>query len=150
MALSNDTVNQMQFGIGSFAAANELALAVNLSTALLANTAPVGANTVAYPKTSTGSLILLAASTTAGNVIIVATVTTTFANGDGAQPTFSIGYAGSASAFAATSAFTGATAGTTTIYAGTLPPNTALLVTATAGTGTTETGALSITAMVVG
>ncbi len=102
----------------------------------------------AYIVSTTGVQTLVAAAALTRYAIIVAQVVTTFADGDGAQPTFSIGETGTATKYAPTSAFTGATAGTTTVYAGTLTSGAALIVTAVAGTGATETGALTITAIV--
>jgi hypothetical protein len=53
--------------------------------------------------------------------MIVVTVTTAFANGDGAQPTLTIGEeSGSATKFAAAAKFTGAAGGTTFAFAGIL------------------------------
>lgn len=94
-----------------------------------------------------GTITLVPAVAWDRAVIINVNVTTTFANGDGAQPTIAIGQTGTVSKFAATSAFTGKTAGTTLSYGGVLSANAALIVTAVAGTGTTETGATTITAI---
>jgi len=94
-----------------------------------------------------GTITLIPAVAWDRAVIINVNVTTTFANGDGAQPTIAIGQTGTVNKFAATSAFTGATAGTTKAFGGTLSANTALIATVTAGTGTTETGATTITAI---
>ncbi len=101
----------------------------------------------AFTLASSGTTTLIPATQFARTVLIVVNVTTSFANGDGAQPTFAIGQTSSTSKFAATSAFTSKTAGTTLTYGGTLSAGTALLVTATAGTGTTETGAMTVTAI---
>jgi len=106
-----------------------------------------GSATAAYPKTTSGAQTLLAAATVDRRVIISVQVTTVFADGDGAQPTFEIGQTGETDKFAATTLFTGAAAGATFSLAGTLTANTALLVTATAATGTTSTGALAVTAI---
>ncbi len=95
-------------------------------------------------RTSSGTITLLAASTVARTVVISAQVTTVFANGDGAQPTFAIGETGSTSKFAATSQFTNAAAGATKSFSGTLSANTALIITAVAATGTTSTGAMTV------
>lgn len=105
------------------------------------------AGTTATLVSTAGTITLIPAATYDRVVIINVNVTTTYANGDGAQPTIAIGQTGTTNKFAATSAFTGATAGTTKGYGGTLSANTALIVTATAGTGTTETGAMTISAI---
>lgn len=97
-----------------------------------------------YPKSTSGAQTLVAADTVDHNVLIIVTVTETFANGDGAQPTFQIGQTGTANKFAATSAFTGATVGQQFVFTGRLTATDALLVTATAGSGTTETGAIQV------
>lgn len=108
-----------------------------------------GSASASYPVTTAGVQTLLAAADEDRQVIISVQVTEVFANGDGAQPTFEIGQTGAASKFAATSLFTGAAAGTTFSFAGVLTAGTALIVTAVAGTGTTMTGALDVTAIAV-
>lgn len=100
-----------------------------------------------YAKTTSGAQTLLASTVGARAVLITVVVNQTFANGDGAQPTFQIGQTGTANKFADTSAFTGATAGTVLNYAGTLTGSDNLIVTGVAGTGTTETGGLSVTVL---
>lgn len=100
-----------------------------------------------YAKTTSGAQTLLAAQPFARNVIVQVTVTEVFANGDGAQPTFSIGYTGQAAAFAPTSKFTGAAVNADFAFGGTLPADTALLVTGVAASGTTSTGAIRATAL---
>jgi hypothetical protein len=104
-----------------------------------------------FLKTDAGVKDLLVAAATARRVIIVVTVTTTFANGDGAQPTLTIGEeGGSATKFAAAAKFTGAAAGATFAFAGTLTSGKKLQGTLVAGTGTTETGAYTIDVIAVG
>lgn len=100
----------------------------------------------AYPATSTGVNTLVAAATVARVVQLSILVTAVFANGTGAQPTFKIGYTGSDAAFMATSVLTNAAAGTIFTFAGTVPADAALIVTATAATGT-ATGAIQVTAI---
>lgn len=102
-----------------------------------------------YIRTDAGTKTLLAAGLADRQVVIIVTVTTTFATGDGAQPTLAIGQTGSTSKFAATSKFVGATAGTTFAFAGTLSAATALIATLVAATGTTSTGAYTIDAIIV-
>jgi hypothetical protein len=96
-----------------------------------------------YIKTASGVQTLLAAAESARTVIIVGTVTEVFANGDGAQPTFKVGETGSDAKFQATSKLTGAAAAATFVLAGTLSADVALIVTATAATGSTSTGAVT-------
>lgn len=84
------------------------------------------------------------------DVIIDVTVTQTFSNGDGTQPTFEIGETGDTNKFAPTSTFTNNVLNTTYRFTGTLSSGADLLVTAVAGTGSTETGGLSVTASAVG
>ncbi len=107
----------------------------------------VKSNTASYVRATTGAQTLLAASTAARNVIIVVKVITTFAAGDGAAPIFDIGETGSVEKF--TADLTTGTAGDTLTYAGSLSANTALLITATAATGATSTGAIDVTAIAV-
>lgn len=104
--------------------------------------------TASYLAAATGvQATLIAAGPVDRIVQIIVTIDTAFANGDGAQPTFKIGQTGSDAKFAATSKFTGAAAASTFAVAGILSANKDLFVTATAGTGTTETGALTVTAI---
>jgi len=103
--------------------------------------------TVALIVSSDGVTTLLPAATVARRVIISVQVTEIFANGDGAQPTHTIGETGSAAKFAAAARFTGAAAGTTFSFAGTLSADVALIITSVAGTGTTMTGAIDVTAI---
>jgi hypothetical protein len=99
-----------------------------------------------YIVTDTGVKDLLAAAATARRVLILVIVTTAFANGDGGQPTLTIGEeSGSASKFAAAAAFTGAAASTVAkVFGGSLTAAKKLQATLAAGTGTTETGAYTI------
>ena len=94
-----------------------------------------------------GVTTLIAAQPFDRAVIISFNCTTVFANGDGAQPTITIGQTGSATKFAAAARFTNAAANSSQSFSGILTANTALIVTCTAGTGTTETGASTITAI---
>ena len=106
---------------------------------------PVGGN-AALIVSSAGTTTLIAASSIERVVQISVNIVTTFANGDGAAPDFLIGETGSTSKFAATGVVTG-TALDQLQFSGVLSANTALLLTATAGTGTTETGAATFTAI---
>jgi hypothetical protein len=115
----------------------------DMFTELYAGLASSG--TAAITRTTAGVTTLLASSTANRTVVISVQITTTFADGDGAQPTLTIGQTGSATKFAAAAAFTGATAGTTFSFSGTLTANTALILTSVAATGTTSTGAATVT-----
>jgi hypothetical protein len=102
-----------------------------------------------YPKTSNGTLTLaLADPSVARNVLILVTVTETFANGSGAQPTFQIGEVGTIAKFAGAATFTGLAAGAKRVFSGTLSSTKDLIVTATAGTGT-ATGAIKVKAVII-
>lgn len=105
------------------------------------------AGKASYTKAANGVQTSLLAALTgqARKVIIHVLVDEVFANGDGAQPTFSIGETSAATKFAATSRFTDAAAATLFTFGGELTAGTALFVTAVAGTGTTETGGITVT-----
>lgn len=98
----------------------------------------------AFTKLSNGVTTLLAPSSLERVVIFSVTVTEVFANGDGAQPTFTLGETGDATKFAAAARFTNAAANADFSFGGVLAAGKALIVTATTGTGTTETGALRV------
>jgi len=126
-------------------------IAVSGSNVATVNATKLAASTNAYIKTDSGTKTLLAAAAATRQVHIVVTVTTAFATGDGAQPTLTIGEeSGSASKFAAAAIFVSAAAGATFAFAGTLTSGKNLTGTLVAGTGTTETGAYSITVLAVG
>lgn len=107
------------------------------------------ANSAAYTKSSAGTVTFIPASTVDRTVQITVNITTTFADGDGAQPTLAIGQTSSTSKFAATTAFASKTAGTTLTFGGTLTAGTDLLLTQVAATGTTSTGAYTVTAVAI-
>jgi hypothetical protein len=103
-------------------------------------------NQASYAKTATGAQAsLLGGNPTPRYVLIVVEITETFANGDGAKPSFAIGETGTAGKFKTINSGTAGDA--PTLVPGVLSGNAALLVTATAGTGTTETGAIRVTAL---
>ena len=107
-------------------------------------------NSAAYTKASTGTLTLLAANATKTQaVLLVAVCTQTFADGDGGQPTFKVGQDGTTNKFWDTTAFTGMTVGTVVVTAGLLTATDKLIVTAVAGTGTTETGGIAVTVVAI-
>lgn len=151
-AVSNPTTPS-GIALEAAAAAGELVAVLIQAAALPVAVAStkLAASTTALPLASAGVIDLLAAAAATRQVVITATVTQVFANGDGTQPTFSIGEeSGSASKFAATTKFTSAAAGATFVFGGTLTSGKKLQATAVAGTGTTETGALSVTVVAVG
>ncbi len=98
-----------------------------------------------YQKTANGvqTDIVAADASNARNVVIVVTVTETFANGSGAQPTFKIGETGDDNKFADTTEFTGLTAGDKRAYAGVLSATATLFVTCNDASGT-GTGAINV------
>jgi hypothetical protein len=82
-------------------------------------------------------------------VLILVEVTETFANGNGAQPTFKIGQTGTAEKFLASADLTGLAIGSKRVCSGMISCSSEaeLLVTATVATGT-ATGAIRVTAVV--
>jgi len=136
---------------GALTIANAAVTAAKLANgagwaALLAAGLGASAN---YIKTTDGVQTLLAANAAARVVLIVITVTEVFADGDGTQPTFKFGETDTDDKYAATTLLASAALGAVKVLAGTLTANKALLVTAATGTGTTETGAISVMAMVL-
>lgn len=101
----------------------------------------------AMVRTSAGTTTLVPAASVDRRVMILATIVTTFAAGDGAAPIFSVGQTGALTKFI--NALTTGTAGGKVTYDGVLTAGTALLLTSTAATGTTSTGAVTFTSMVV-
>lgn len=104
----------------------------------------VGGST-AFTRTSAGVTTLVAGADLDRAVIIHLEVITTFAAGDGAAPVLKIGETGTDTKFLTTKN-TG-TAGDKLTYAGILSSGKALIVTSTAATGTTSTGAYTVTAL---
>lgn len=98
-------------------------------------------------RTTAGTATLVAAAAIARRVLVMTTVDTTFAAGDGAAPIFSVGQTGALTGII--NAKTTGTAGEKIMWDGVLSANVPLLLTSTAATGTTSTGAMTITAMVV-
>lgn len=115
--------------------------------AILPTAGLIAAQTVAgaeYDETTDGVQTLLAADDGGDRVVqIFITVTETFADGDGSQPTFSFGQTGSATKFGATTVLNDATAGQTFVLVGTLTDSTALIVTAVDAEGD-GAGAISV------
>ena len=105
---------------------------------------PADGTSAAFPATSDGETVLLAAGPVDRTVVITATVTATFADGDtGTQPTFEIGQTGTADKFVADTEFTDAEAGDVVSVTGILTAGTDLIVTAAAATND-GTGAISV------
>jgi len=130
--------------------------ATSVESSMLASGAGVAAvltaglgNSASYTKVTTGAQTLNVSDVAARVVIGMVIIDEVFANGNGDQPTFSIGETDSLTKFAATSVFTDAANGAVFTFAGTLTATKALVITATAGTGTTETGAMSVTTLIL-
>jgi hypothetical protein len=102
-----------------------------------------------FDKTSAGTYTLLPAAVGDRRLLICYTVTETLDDGDGGQPTFKIGETGATEKFLAAATLTDDVAGTGNTLLGTLSSDTALIVTATALTGTTDTGAIDVAFLVV-
>lgn len=99
----------------------------------------------AFIRTDAGVKDLLVAAANDRIVTGVITVTTAFADGDGTQPTLTIGEeGGSASKFSVAADLTGKAANTKIPFAGTLTGSKKLQGTLVAATGTTSTGAYRI------
>jgi hypothetical protein len=144
MGLAADTLNRLGVALGLFAAGTEVGAAIDASTTALAGRAQ---SQNAYIVSDVGVKDLLAAAAVARTVVVTLRVTTAFANGDGAQPTVTIGEEGNATKFAAAAVFTTAALGRVFVFTGTLTANKKLQATQVAGTGTTETGAYTIDAV---
>jgi len=108
--------------------------------------APARLKRTSVIRTSAGVTTLLQAKPLNRVVVVMVTVDTTFAAGDGAAPIFSLGQTGTATKFI--NALTTGTAGDKVMYDGVLSAGKALILTSTAATGTTSTGALSLSAVV--
>ena len=152
-----DEVNTAKLSLGATGAAVEVtATAAELNT-LAGSAAGIAAvlagglgGSVAQAKTANGVTEVVAAHGTKDRaVLVVAVVTETFADGDGAQPTFQIGEDGTAAKFFDTAAFTDAAAGTVLMTTGTNDATENLRVTAVAASGSTSTGALTVTMIAI-
>jgi hypothetical protein len=103
----------------------------------------------AYAKTTNTTAELVAAhATKARAVLVVAVVTESFADGDGGQPTFTVGEADTLNKFFDTAAFTGAAAGTVLVAAGTNTATKNISVTGVQATGT-GAGAINVTVIAI-
>lgn len=118
------------------------------ATTLVGAKLPIGAY-AAYAKTTNGVQTLLAAASGARNVLIAVKVSQAFSDGDGGQPTFKIGETDTDDKWAATSVFTGAAVTAHHIFMGSLTSAKALIVTAAQATGTTSTGAIQVSVLVM-
>jgi hypothetical protein len=132
----NGKVNVLE-GIASTAEINILALQARENVQSMSSD---------YAAASDGAIDLLAAKATARRVQIVIQVLDVFANGNGVQPTFTIGDESNATRFVAAAELTNAAAGTKIVGAGIITAGEKLVLTATAGTGT-ATGAIRVVAM---
>lgn len=110
--------------------------------------AKLAGNLGSFPANSNGNTTLLAAGARSRTVLIHVTPTANFADGNGAQPTFSIGQGSNNNSIAPTAKFTDANTTLDFSFSATLGANNALVVGAGAGTGT-ATGALDIAAIAV-
>ena len=143
--VANGTIWTVEGGVWVVQRANGL---LDLSTGVTcslpaANGGAQGAH-AAYPVATAGVQTPLPAVSSARVVLIRVEVTTAFADGDGAQPTFALGVTGDADAFAATTVFADAALGDVFTFGGVVDADDAVIVTATAGTGT-ATGAIAVT-----
>ena len=105
------------------------------------------ADSGALTKADAGTIELLPAVAFARHVVGHLIVNVTIADGDGAQPTFAIGETDTVEKFIAAAALTGGTAGTRVPFGGVLAAGKALLATVTAGSGTTQAGTVTATAL---
>lgn len=129
--------------LGGSAITGDIAVVADVATI---QTTRIQTATLAAIKTDVGTTVLMTAAAVDRQVQVAVRVTTTFADGDGAQPTLQIGQTGTVNKFADTGDFTGkAAAAANLMFAGTLSAGQQLLATQVAGTGTTETGAYTIT-----
>lgn len=109
----------------------------------------LAANRASFPANSNGNTTLLAASASRNRTVLIqVTPTANFADGNGAQPTFSIGQGSNNNSIAATAKFTNANTTLAFTFQATLGANNALVVGAGAGTGT-ATGAVDVAAVAV-
>lgn len=120
-----------------------LTYSIDLADFEAADETAKGAISALFDETATGTVTLLAAAREDRVVQIVVDISTAFADGDGAQPTLLVGETGDTDKFAAAAVFTDHAVGTVTLI-GTLAADKALLLTQTAGTGTTETGGYTV------
>jgi hypothetical protein len=106
----------------------------------------VESSSVEFDKTADGAADILPARAVPRTVQIVVQVTEEFADGSGQQPMFNIGDETSAAKFLIDTELQGATAGKKIPCAGVIDAGEKLVVTATAGTGT-STGAIRVTSI---
>lgn len=106
----------------------------------------VASGRASFLKTAAGATKVLKPVSYPRNVMIHIEIDTTFAAGDGAAPVFDIGEEGSAEKFLA-DLNSGSAADDGIVLAGELSPDKALIVTATAATGTTSAGAITVTVL---
>jgi hypothetical protein len=103
-------------------------------------------STTSFVKGTAQTPTLIAANATKDRgVLVVVSIDTTFANGDGAQPTLTVGDDSNATKAFASSKFTGATAGSVYVIGFANTSTNKIVAAWTAGTGTTETGGATVT-----
>lgn len=145
-AVSNvDNTSDVNKPVSTAQAAADVVVADAAAAALLVESNQRIGNDAQYVRTTDGVQTLLGGNAVARAIIGLVEIDTTFAAGDGAAPIFDIGETGNATKF-----FTGLTTGTAgdkLPFAGFLSANTALIITATAATGATSTGAIHVTAL---
>jgi len=110
----------------------------------------VGAGLVNLPGNATGNTTVLAAAGRARTCIIVVTPSANFANGNGAQPTFTLGQGSNNNSIAVTGDFTGANTNQNFTFATTLGANNALVAACAAAATGNATGGINVTAIAVG
>ncbi len=113
------------------------------SQAVSVNT--LGGNTATYLRTANGATSQVAGVVPAMIAVAIVKCVTTFATGDGAKPTFTIGVTGAATSLAGTTDFSGMTAGDVKVFTGAVATTKEVIVTAVAATGATSTGAINVT-----
>jgi hypothetical protein len=128
------------------AAGTEAAVGANWDSVEGNQTAAPASNIQSFLRTAAAPVTLLPAASVDRTVLITVKIDTVFANGDGAAPTFAFGQTGNATKFGSLNS---GNAGETVTYSGTLSAGAALLMTPTAATGTTSTGAVTSTAIAI-
>jgi len=139
-----DAINTATLSIG--ASGSEVALTATPAeiNALASAVSGLGSSS-SYIVSDSGSKTLVAAHATKDRgVLVVVTIDAVFADGDGAQPVVTIGETDTAAKAMANTVLVDAAAGAQFVFGFTNTATKAITATLTAGTGTTETGALSI------
>jgi len=109
----------------------------------------VGAQSAALTKADAGTVTLLSADATNDRIVFgTIKVSVAIADGDGSQPTFSVGETDTVEKFVATSELTDGAAALSIAFCGTLSATKALIVTVGAGSGSTQAGTVQVQAAV--